>query len=60
MVVTPNLAEVVDEAKRLSSTYALAAGNRGFDVLHFVFYASHRAQKKSLPSPRPRYYPKAA
>lgn len=29
-----NLAEVVDEAKRLSVTYTLTGGHRGFDVLH--------------------------
>jgi predicted nucleic acid-binding protein len=28
-----NLAEVVDEAKRLSATHTLAGGHRGFDVL---------------------------
>lgn len=29
-----NLAEVIDEAKRLSATYTLAGGHRGFDILH--------------------------
>jgi predicted nucleic acid-binding protein len=29
-----NLAHVVDEAKRLSATYTLARGHRGFDTLH--------------------------
>jgi predicted nucleic acid-binding protein len=29
-----NLADVVDEAKRLSATYTLKAGHRGFDILH--------------------------
>lgn len=29
-----NLAEIVDEAKRLSSTYTLKGGHRGFDMLH--------------------------
>jgi predicted nucleic acid-binding protein len=29
-----NLADVVDEAKRLSSTRTLTGGHRGFDILH--------------------------
>lgn len=29
-----NLADVVDEAKRLSATHTLAGGHRGFDILH--------------------------
>ncbi len=29
-----NLADGVDEAKRLSATYTLALGHRGFDTLH--------------------------
>jgi predicted nucleic acid-binding protein len=29
-----NLAEVVDEGKRLSATHTIAGGHRGFDVLH--------------------------
>lgn len=29
-----NLADVVDEAKRLSATYTLTSGHRGFDILH--------------------------
>ncbi|CAN5905252.1 hypothetical protein BH11VER1_BH11VER1_07020 [soil metagenome] len=29
-----NLASVVNEAKRLSATYTLTGGHRGFDVLH--------------------------
>jgi len=29
-----NLADVLDEATRLSSTHTLAGGHRGFDVLH--------------------------
>jgi predicted nucleic acid-binding protein len=31
---TSNLADVVDEAKRLSATYTLTGGHRGFDILH--------------------------
>jgi predicted nucleic acid-binding protein len=29
-----NLAEVLDEAKRLSATHTLTGGHRGFDILH--------------------------
>jgi predicted nucleic acid-binding protein len=29
-----NLADVVDEAKRLSATHTLSGGHRGFDILH--------------------------
>lgn len=29
-----NLADVVNEAKRLSGTHTLAGGHRGFDILH--------------------------
>ena len=29
-----NLADVVDEAKRLSATYTVTGGHRGFDILH--------------------------
>lgn len=29
-----NLADVVDEAKRLSATHTLEGGHRGFDILH--------------------------
>lgn len=29
-----NLADVVDEAKRLSATHTLTGGHRGFDILH--------------------------
>lgn len=34
IVATSNLADVVDEAKRLSSLRTLAGGHRGFDILH--------------------------
>ncbi len=34
IVVTSNLADVVDEARRLSSLRTLAGGHRGFDILH--------------------------
>lgn len=34
IVVTSNLADVVDEAKRLSSIRTLHGGHRGFDILH--------------------------
>lgn len=29
-----NLADVLDEAKRLSATHTLSGGHRGFDILH--------------------------
>jgi predicted nucleic acid-binding protein len=29
-----NLADVLDEAKRLSATHTVAGGHRGFDILH--------------------------
>lgn len=29
-----NLADVVDEAKRISATHTLSGGHRGFDILH--------------------------
>jgi predicted nucleic acid-binding protein len=31
-----NLADVLDEAKRLSATYTLTGGHRGFDILHIA------------------------
>ena len=34
IVAISNLAEVVDEAKRLSSIHTLTEGHRGFDILH--------------------------
>ena len=34
LAVDGNLADVVDEAKRLSSLRTLAGGHRGFDILH--------------------------
>ncbi len=34
MPVVLNLAEVIDEAKRLSATHTLNGGHRGFDILH--------------------------
>jgi hypothetical protein len=39
-----NLADVVDEAKRLSSTYNLAGGHRGFDILHVAVALMLKAQ----------------
>ncbi len=41
-----NLADVVDEAKRLSSTYSLTGGHRGFDILHVA--ASLRLKAKQF------------
>jgi len=34
VVATTNLADVVDEAKRLSAVHTLTGGHRGFDILH--------------------------
>lgn len=34
VVATSNLADVVDEAKRISSLRTLTGGHRGFDILH--------------------------
>jgi predicted nucleic acid-binding protein len=34
IVETTNLADVVDEAKRISSTRTLSGGHRGFNILH--------------------------
>jgi len=34
MVTTSNLADVVDEAKRLSALHTLTGGHRSFDILH--------------------------
>jgi hypothetical protein len=34
IVATSNLADVMDEAKRISSTRTLTGGYRGFDILH--------------------------
>lgn len=34
VVAASNLADVVDEAKRLSSLWTLTGGHRGFDILH--------------------------
>lgn len=34
IVATSNLADVVDEAKRISSIRTLAGGHRGFDIIH--------------------------
>ena len=34
IVETCNLADIVDEAKRLSATHTINGGHRGFDILH--------------------------
>jgi predicted nucleic acid-binding protein len=34
IVETCNLADVVDEAKRLSAIHTVSGGHRGFDILH--------------------------
>jgi predicted nucleic acid-binding protein len=43
IVVTSNLADVVDEARRLSSLRTLAGGHRGFDILHVASALKMRA-----------------
>ncbi|MBP9222320.1 MAG: type II toxin-antitoxin system VapC family toxin [Verrucomicrobiales bacterium] len=40
-----NLADVVEEAKRLSSTYTLTGGHRGFDILHVAAALNLKAQQ---------------
>ena len=42
-----NLAEVLDEAKRISATHTLTGGHRGFDILH-VAAALHLGVKAFL------------
>lgn len=39
-----NLADVVDEAKRLSATHTLVGGHRGFDILHVATSLIVKAQ----------------
>lgn len=34
IVATSNLADVVDEARRLSAVHTLSGGHRGFDLIH--------------------------
>jgi predicted nucleic acid-binding protein len=34
VITAPNLAAVIDEAKRLSATHTLTGGHRSFDILH--------------------------
>jgi len=41
-----NLADVLDEAKRLSATHTLTGGHRGFDILHVA--ASLRLKAKQF------------
>ncbi len=40
-----NLADIVDEAKRLSATYSLTGGHRGFDILHVAAAIQLGAEK---------------
>ncbi len=40
-----NLADVVDEAKRLSATHTLTGGHRGFDILHVATALAVKAQQ---------------
>ena len=43
IVATSNLADVVDEAKRLSAIHTLTGGHRGFDILHVASALTMRA-----------------
>ncbi len=43
VVATINLADVVDEAKRLSTKHTLSGGHRGFDILHVASALKMRA-----------------
>jgi hypothetical protein len=40
-----NLADVIDEAKRLSVTHTLMGGHRGFDILHVATALVLKAQR---------------
>ena len=40
-----NLADIVDEAKRLSATYTLTGGHRGFDILHVASALTMKANR---------------
>jgi len=40
-----NLADVVEEAKRLSATHTLTGGHRGFDILHVAAALVVKAQQ---------------
>lgn len=40
-----NLAEVIDEANRLSATHTLTGGHRGFDILHVATSLIVKAQQ---------------
>jgi hypothetical protein len=40
-----NLADVIDEAKRLSVTHTLTGGHRGFDILHVATALILKAQR---------------
>jgi predicted nucleic acid-binding protein len=43
IVATTNLADVVDEARRISATRTLSGGHRGFDILHVASALKMRA-----------------
>jgi predicted nucleic acid-binding protein len=40
-----NLADVLDEAKRLSATHTLAGGHRSFDIIHVAMALIVKAQR---------------
>lgn len=43
IVATSNLADVIDEARRISATHTLSGGYRGFDILHVASAIRMRA-----------------
>jgi predicted nucleic acid-binding protein len=43
ILATTNLAEVIDEAKRLSASHTLSGGHRSFDILHVASALKMRA-----------------
>jgi predicted nucleic acid-binding protein len=45
VVIAPNLAAVIDEAKRLSAAYTLAGGHRSFDILHAAAAVRLKAER---------------
>lgn len=40
-----NLADVIEEAKRLSATHTLTGGHRGFDILHIASSLNMKAKR---------------
>ncbi len=44
-MIAPNLAAVIDEAKRLSAAYTLSGGHRSFDILHAAAAVRLKAER---------------